>query len=291
MEAYLINILIFSAIYAILAISLNIVCGYTGIFSIAHAAFFGIGAYATGLLTVKAGFPFWFAAIIGIVTAGLTGALLGIPTLRLRGDYMLIATLGFGEIFRAVLINSGNFTGGSSGISGIPAPQILSISFENDILYLLLVLFFLGVTIIISWLIENSPFGQVLFSIAEDEDAAASLGRNPINYKVTAMAIGSILAGLAGALYAGYTSFINPNTFTLSESILVLAMMILGGIGSIPGCLIGATVLISFPEILRFIGLPTPSAMVFRQMIYGLALVIIMILRPRGLLGKIRLGG
>lgn len=291
MAAYLINILIFVAIYAILTISLNIICGYTGIFSVAHAAFFGIGAYVAGLLAVKIGLPFWFTALVGIVAAGLMGALLGIPTLRLRGDYMLIATLGFGEIFRSILVNWDKVTGGSSGVKRIPSPQFLSISFASDKSYLLLVLFFLGVTILISWFIENSPFGQVLFSIAEDEDAAAAFGRNPMKYKVLAMTIGSALAGLAGTLYTGYTSFISPNTFTLSESILVLAMMIIGGMGSILGCFIGAAVLVSFPEVLRFIGLPTPSAMVFRQMIYGLALVIIMLLRPRGLLGKIRLGG
>ena len=290
MLAYLANIAIFAGIYAILTVSLNIICGYTGIFSVAHAAFFGLGAYVTGLLAVN-GFPFWLAAAIGLLAAGIMGALLGIPALRLRGDYMLIATLGFGEVFRAILVNWDRVTGGSSGVKGIPPPQFLSVNFSDDRLYLLLVALCLGATVLISWFIERSPFGQVLFSIAEDEEAAAALGRNPMKYKTLAMSVGSALAGLAGALYAGYTSFISPNTFALSESILILAMMIIGGMGSIFGCLLGAIVLVSFPEALRFLGLPTPSAMVFRQMIYGLALVVIMLIRPRGLLGRARLGG
>jgi branched-chain amino acid transport system permease protein len=286
---YLFNILILVGFFSILSVSLNIVCGNAGILSLAHASFYGIGAYTVGLLTTKLGVPFWTAFLIGGIFAGFCGLLIGIPTLRLRGDYFLIATLGFGEIFTNSLINWDKLTEGARGIPGIPPLQILGMSFDTDLSFLLLLLLVWIICVGSAYLIENSPFGQILFAIAEDEDGVVALGRNPTYFKILAMGLSAFWAGIAGGLYASYVGYINPNLFTINESILVFTMVLLGGLRSIHGVVLGAFALVALPEIMRFIGLPSTIAAVVRQMIYGMLLILIMYFRPHGFFGKVRL--
>jgi branched-chain amino acid transport system permease protein len=286
---YFFNILIMGGLFSILSVSLNIACGYAGILSLAHAAFYGIGAYTVGLLTVKAGMPFWPAFLLGGVFSAFLGLLIGIPTLRLKGDYLLIATLGFGEIFRNSLINWDSLTEGPRGITSIPTAGLFGFQFTTDQTFLLLLLTVIVLCAVSSYLVKNSPMGQVLFAISEDEDGVSALGRNTTYFKVVTMALSAFWAGIAGGLYASYVGYISPNLFTINESILIFTMVLLGGLRSIGGSILGAFVLVALPEVMRFIGLPNTIAAVVRQMIYGGLLIVIMYFRPQGLLGTLRL--
>ena len=286
---YLLNILIISGIFGILSVSLNVLCGFSGILSLAHAAFFGIGAYTLGLLTTKLGMPYWTAFMAGGVFAAFFGILIGLPTLRLNGDYLLIATLGFGEIYTNTMTNLDNITEGTRGITGIPSPSLLGIRFDSDATFIILLFIACALCIASASFIKYSPFGKILFAISEDEDGVASLGRNTTRFKVTSIVFSAFWAGIAGSLYASYVGYINPNLFTINESILIFTMVLFGGLGSIPGSLIGAFILVALPEAMRFIGLPNTVAAVIRQMTYGLLLIVIMYFRPQGLLGTVKL--
>jgi branched-chain amino acid transport system permease protein len=286
---YILNIIILGGIFSILSVSLNISCGYVGILSLSHAAFYGVGAYTVGLMATKAEVPFLLALLSGGIFAMLCSILIGIPTLRLKGDYLLMATLGFGVIFTNTLVNWDILTEGPRGITGIPPATILGTMFSTDSLFLILLFIILCLCILNSYLIKNSPLGQILFAIAEDEDSVVSLGRNTTYFKVVSIAISAFWAGIAGGLYAAYIGYINPNLFTINESILIFTMVLLGGLGSIRGAIVGAFVLVALPEIMRFAGLPNTIAAVVRQMIYGISLILIMYFRPMGFFGIVRL--
>jgi branched-chain amino acid transport system permease protein len=284
--SYLLGFLNLAALYAVLAVSLNLICGYAGMLSVAHAAFFGVGAYTAAILQTKAGFGFPAALAAGALASALTGAAVALPAVRLRGDYLLMATLGFGEIFRGVVVNWPHLTGGQIGLRRIPSPSLLGLEVSGEAGFLFLSVGLLVGSCVLVHLLVHSPFGEVLISISEEEDAAAALGRSPVRHKVLAMAIGAGMAGAAGTVYAGYTSYISPNSFTLAASILVLAMVLMGGAGSIVGPVLGALFLMALPEALRFAGVPPAQAGAWRQLFYGLSLVALMALRPRGLLGR-----
>ncbi len=286
---YLLNILILGGVYSILAVSLNLAGGYAGILSLAHAAFYGIGAYTVALLTVKAGFSFWAALLLAGIFSALCGCLIGIPTLRLKGDYLLIATLGFGEIFKNALVNLGSITEGPRGITSIGPASILGFRLDTDMRFLCLLVGFIALCATSSLLIKKSPFGQILYAIAEDEDGVATMGRNPSFFKVMVIAVSTFWAGIAGGLFAVYAGYINPNLFSINESILILSMVLLGGLRSIRGSIIGAYVLISLPELMRFIGFPEATSALLRQMLYGILLILIMYVRPQGLMGTVKL--
>lgn len=273
-------------IFIILSTSLNLTVGFAGVLSLAHAAFYGIGAYCSALLSQKAHISFWFSALSGGIVAGLFGVLLGIPSLRLRGDYFAIATLGFGEIIRMVLNNWKSLTGGAFGIPGIPHPELFGFHFNSPQRYLIIVLIFTAASVFVIYRISNSPFGDVLRAIRDDETSAKALGRNTTSYKILALSIGAIFAGISGALYAHVVTYIDPTSFTLFESILILCMVVLGGMGSIKGSIVGAFALILIPEILRFLGLPSRIAGPFRQILYSMALILLVIFRPQGMWGE-----
>jgi len=207
----------------------------------------------------------------------------------LKGDYLLIATLGFGEIFRNSLINWDSLTEGPRGITSIPTAGLFGFQFTTDQTFLLLLLTVIVLCAVSSYLVKNSPMGQVLFAISEDEDGVSALGRNTTYFKVVTMALSAFWAGIAGGLYASYVGYISPNLFTINESILIFTMVLLGGLRSIGGSILGAFVLVALPEVMRFIGLPNTIAAVVRQMIYGGLLIVIMYFRPQGLLGTLRL--
>ena len=286
-EAYIIHLLILVGIYAILAISLNLAMGFTGLLNIGHVAFYGVGAYTSALLALSLGFPFWIALLCAGIMAGLFGLLLAIPTLKLRGDYLAIATLGFAIIIESIFRNWTGLTRGPLGLPGIPKPVFFGITLSG-FSYLILVLVVVLITYLFVNHITKAPFGRVLKSIREDELVASSLGKNIVKYKTQALVISAVFAGMAGSLYAHYITFIDPSSFTILESILILSMIIVGGLASVPGAIIGAVVLVLLPEPLRFLPLPSFAIGALRQMIYAGLLIVLLIKRPQGILGEFK---
>jgi branched-chain amino acid transport system permease protein len=273
-------------IYMIFAMSLNLEVGYTGLFNFGHVAFFGIGAYTSALLTLQR-VPFELSLLIALAMAGLWGFFISIPSLKLRGDYFGIVTLGFGEIIRMVFQNEVWLTKGPMGLPGIPKPVLFTYQFGTLPQYLLLTFGFAAITFLILRIILRSPFGRVLKAIREDEVAAETLGKNVFFFRIKSFVIGSLFAGLAGTLWGHYTTFISPGDFTLLETILVLLIVVLGGKGTQWGPVLGAFVLIFFQESLRFLRLPaewTRYLAPLQQMIFGGLLIVLMIFRPEGLL-------
>lgn len=283
---YILHILILIGIYVILAESLNLIVGYTGLLSIAHAAFYGVGAYVAAIMALKVGSPFLLNIICAVVISGLLGGLVGIPSLRIKDHYFVIATFAFQIIAFNIFSNWVSFTGGPMGLPGIPQPSIFGWVVSSHIEFLLLVGIFAALAFWLCHRIIRSPFGRVLMAIREDEVFASSVGKNVAVYKVTVFAIGSGMAAIAGALYAHYISFIDPTSFTVMESIFIISIVIIGGAGSLSGPVVGAVVLVMLPEILRFVGLPSSVAANVRQILYGGLLVAFMMWRPQGLVGK-----
>lgn len=275
---YIIHILITIGLYAILTLSLNLVTGYTGQFSMAHAAFYGIGAYIAALAMLNWGISFWIAIILSAVLTAFSGLILGLPALRLQGDYLGIVTLGFGEIVRLVFVNWIDVTRGPMGLPGIPSPQIGSFAFSSKTPYYYLILVLLAITIFCMYRLTNSRFGLGLITVREDEVAASAIGINSTKLKLAAFTIGALFAGVAGAFFAAYISFVSPDSFMFIDSVTILSMVVLGGMGSITGSLIGATVLVIAPEILRFL-------MAYRMLLYGLMMIVMMIYKPEGFWG------
>jgi branched-chain amino acid transport system permease protein len=274
------------AVYAIFALSLNVEVGYTGLFNFGHVAFFAIGAYTSALLTL-AGIPFVWSLPAALAMAGLCGFLISIPALKLQGDYFGIATLGFGEILRMIFNNEVWLTKGPMGLPGIPRPELFGIAFDTLPLYLLLAAGFALATFSILAFVVLSPFGRALKAVRDDETAAEILGKNAFRFKIKSFVIGSVFAGLAGVLWAHYTTFISPGDFTLTETILVLLIVVMGGKGTFIGPVVGAFALIFFQESVRFLRLPpewTSLLGPLQQMIFGLLLVVLMVFRPEGII-------
>lgn len=283
---YLLHILIMLCIYGILALSLNLLIGYAGLFSISHAAFYGIGAYASTLLMIKAGFNFFPALIGGIFVSSLFAFLIAYPSLRLRGDYFILATLGFQLIVYSILYNWIGLTRGPYGIPGIPRASLFGFEFDSIPLFLLLSsVIFLLVLFFVKKL-YFSPFGRALKAIREDEIAASAMGKNLPLLKIWAFTVAGGVAAISGSLYATYVTYIDPTSFTLDESIFLIAVVLVGGSGNMKGPLVGALFMILLPEALRFLGLPDTIAPNVRQMIYGILLIILMRYRPQGIAGE-----
>ncbi len=283
---YLLHIFILIGIYVILAESLNLIVGYTGLLSIAHAAFYGVGAYVAALMSLKLGSPFVINIICAVIISGLLGGLVGIPSLRIKDHYFVIATFAFQVIAFSILNNWVSFTGGPMGLPGIPQPSIFGWVISSNIEFLLLVGVFAALTFWLCHRIISSPFGRVLTAIREDEVFALAAGKNVAAYKIAVFVIGSGMAATAGALYAHYISFIDPTSFTVMESIFIISIVIIGGAGSLWGPVVGAVLLVMLPEILRFVGMPSSIAANMRQILYGGLLVAFMMWRPQGLVGK-----
>lgn len=286
---YIFHILILVSIYGILALAQNLVMGATGLLTIAGAAFYGIGAYVAAILATKFGFNIFTTFIIAPITAGLMALFVGSSFARFRDDYFMLATLGFLMIFNTVVRNWESLTGGSYGIPAISKPQIFGFVFDTPFSFMWLAFIILFLVVIITYFISRSSFGRVLNAIREDEDALSVFGYQTSIYKLSAFAIGAALSSLGGVLFASHITFIDSNLFTVNESILLWAMILLGGIARNRGALLGALLLIIIPEILRFIGFPLEFAALLRQCIYGLLLVFLMLYRPKGILGKYKL--
>ncbi|MGA2678646.1 MAG: branched-chain amino acid ABC transporter permease [Sedimentisphaerales bacterium] len=285
---YLLHILVITGIYIILTLSLNLVVGYTGLASLGHAAFSCVGAYTSALLALNYGVSPWIGLIIGACVAAVLGVVIGAPSLRLKGDYLAIATFGLGVIVYSVAKNWVSVTRGPMGLPGIPGFSFFGMQVSAVWAYLILVTVFVLLTFFVIQRIVNSPFGRILRAIREDETAALAVGKDVNKYKIIVFAIGAFFAGIAGSLYAHYITFIDPSSFTVMESITILLMVVFGGMSSLSGSFIGAAVLVILPELLRFVGMPSSIAAPLRQMIYGLLLVILMLKRPQGIVGKYR---
>ncbi|NLI11200.1 branched-chain amino acid ABC transporter permease [Pelotomaculum propionicicum] len=264
------QVLTMMGIFLIAALGLHLITGVTGQFSFGHAAFLSIGAYSSALMTIYLHTPFFLNMLVGGLLAALFGILLGIPSMRLTGDYLGITTLGFGEIVRIVFINT-KITGGAMGLGGIPKETNIAI------VYILVVL-----TVFSLYRIQNSRFGRALAAIREDEIAAETMGINVYWYKIKAFAVGTFFAGVSGALFAHMMQYLNPSDFGFSRSFDILNFVVLGGLGSIPGTILGTAVLSLAPEFLRFVK-------EYRMLIYGALMILMMIFRPYGLLGNVDL--
>lgn len=283
---YLLHILILIGIYSILAMSLNLLVGYTGILSIAHAAFYGVGAYIAALMALRLDTPFIVNLLLAVGGASLFGAFVGVPSLRIKDDYFVIATFAFQIITFSILNNLVDFTGGPLGLPGIPQPVIFGFIISSHIEFLILVALLCVLTYWISNRIIKSPIGRVLKGIREDEVFVAAQGKNIFGYKVMMFMVGAGLASISGVIYATYITYIDPTSFTIMESIFIISIVIIGGAGNLKGSIVGAAVLVALPELLRFVGLPNSIAANIRQILYGGLLVIFMLWRPRGFIGE-----
>jgi len=307
-------------LYVMLALGLNIVVGYAGLLDLGYVAFYAVGAYLFGFLAspqlsdnfayFAALFPnglhfsVWVAVPLAALVAALFGVLLGAPTLKLRGDYLAIVTLGFGEIIRIFLNNLDhpiNLTNGPKGMGQIDSIQLFGLNlgkrlelFGFDIssvtLYYYLFLVLVVFSVIVSYRLQDSRIGRAWMAIREDEIAAKAMGINTRNMKLLAFGMGASFGGVAGVMFAGFQGFVSPESFSLMESVMIVAMVVLGGIGHIPGVVLGAVLLAALPEVLRYVAGPLQGmtdgrldSAILRQLLIALAMIIVMLLRPRGL--------
>jgi branched-chain amino acid transport system permease protein len=282
-SAYLIHVANFALYYMIAAVSLDVVAGFLGEISFGHAGFIAIGAYTTAILNMQvlpqAWYSFWIALLVGGLLAALAGVIVGIPALRISGQYFFIVTMGFGEIIRFILLNWQSVTKGSFGITAIPSPSIGSFVFSEryEFYYLFLVVFLLTLIPII--FLRRSYKGRAWLAIREDPLAAEAMGIHLTYYKVIAFVISAFFAGIAGGILGSYLNYLNPSNFLATESIMILVMVLLGGQGLIYGAIVGAILMTGLGEILR----PFDQ---YRMVVIGCMMMILMILKPRGLLGK-----
>ncbi len=281
-SSYWIRVACWVGLYALLASGLNIVVGLAGLLDLGYVAFYGIGSYTFALLAsdqFDIHWPFWVIVVIAVVSTALTGMLLGIPVLRLRGDYLAIVTLGFGEITYILLINLDrpvNITNGTNGIVGVDTPRLFDVAFDADWKYYYLILAFLALGMLFVRRVNRSRLGRAWIALREDEVAAAANGINTTTTKLWAFALGASFAGVVGSISAALQGSVFPDSFLFTESVLILAMVVLGGSGNIVGALIGAAILVILPELLR----PLQG---YRLLIFGLILMVVMIFRPEGI--------
>jgi branched-chain amino acid transport system permease protein len=278
LDSYWVDVLNSVGIYAALALSLNLIVGQAGLFNLGHAAFYAVGAYTAAILNVTYGIPIlWTMPLCGL-TAGLFALVVAKPIIHLRGDYLCIVTIGVGEIVRIALINNVfGVTGGSNGIFGISRPSVFGMSIRTPQDFFYLIWIFVGITVFLFHLLEYSRFGRAMNYLREDEVAAEGSGINTAHYKLAAFVLGAFWAGMTGNIYAAKMSIISPESFTFWESVLMFTIVILGGAGSIPGMLVGAFLIIGLPEVFR--GFANA-----RMLVFGAAMVVMMIFRPQGLL-------
>jgi branched-chain amino acid transport system permease protein len=270
--------------YVVLGLGLNIVVGLAGLLDLGYVAFYAVGAYSYALLNYHYGLDFWLALPVGALIGAGFGILLGFPVLRLRGDYLAIVTLGFGEIIRLILENWNDFSFGPSGIANIPRPSFPGIQFSLQsatiYMYFLMICLVLFTIFVVNRL-QNSRIGRAWIALREDEIACQTMGIDKVKTKLTAFALGATWAGMVGVIFAAKTTFINPASFTFLESAMILSIVVLGGMGSIPGVVIGAFILILMPEYLR-------AFSDYRMLLFGGMLVIMMVFRPQGIICNVR---
>lgn len=288
---YLLHIGIMLCIYIILVLSTNLTVGMANLLTLCQAAFYGIGAYIGTFFLMQFNLPFVVIALIVMLATGLTSLLISFASVKLKGDYFILGTLGFQMIVYTILYNWISVTRGPYGIPGIPSIKLLGIwSLDGIYAYFFLALVVAVLVCLLFSRLQHSPYGRMLKAIRTDELSAKALGRNTVRLKAWAFFISAAFAGVAGLVYASYVSYIDPTSFTLDESIFIITALFIGGIGSrVRGSIVGAAVVVILPELLRFVGLPDAVAANLRQVIYGLVLIVLMFVRPQGLLGDAKM--
>lgn len=284
---YIFHILIMLNIYVMLVLSSNLTIGMANLLTMCQAAFYGIGAYIGTFFLMQFNLPFVVIALAVMLLTGLLSWLVSYASVRLKGDYFVIATMGFQLIVYTILYNWTDVTRGPYGIPGIPSIKLLGLfELSGVYAYFALSLVVAAIVVLVLYRLVKSPFGRTLNAIRADETMVQALGRNTVAFKAWAFFISAAVAGLAGIIYASYVSYIDPTSFTLDESIFILSALFIGGIGNIKGPILGTLFVVLLPELLRFVGLPDSVAANLRQIIYGLALILVMYFRPQGLWGK-----
>lgn len=296
---YLLHLLVYFNIYVIVAMSLNLVVGYCGLLTMAHAGFYAIGGYTYALLAINQGWGFVPAALAGAAVAALLSLFVSVSAWRLKGDFFVMVTLAAQALIYSMLYNwtspgeplgsLKNLTNGPFGITGIPRPDLFGWRVTTPAAFALFSTGVAAVCLLVLWRLKTSPWARLLLSMREDELAARGLGKNTRLAKVQAFAIAGAMAAIAGALYAAHVRYLDPSSASLDESILMLSMVLVGGLGNFRGPALGAAILILLPELLRFLHLPDAQAANLRLLIYGLLLVIMVHVRPQGLAGEYRM--
>lgn len=284
---YVLSLAVFAAIYTVAALSFNLLIGHAGIFSVAHAAFIGIGAYATGILTSRMVGLFPLAMVLGALGAAGVGWVFARATLRVSGDYMVVASFALLVIFAQVFTNWTGLTGGGAGLPSIPRPGFVDGELlGNNLLFGLFCLFVVALMYVVSHRIVHSPLGRVLRALRENEDAAASLGKYVRRFRVVVFAVSSAMAAVSGSLYAHFMSYISPLDFTVHLTMLVLTMVIVAGTGRLWAVPVAAALVMGITDGVRYVDLPQQIAPGAQQVLYGLLLVLFAVFRPEGLLGR-----
>jgi branched-chain amino acid transport system permease protein len=277
LDDYQTSVAVLAGIYIMLGLSLNIIVGYAGLFQLGHAAFYGVGAYTAAILNLRLGLPILALLPVGAIAAGFLAFLISRPILHLRGDYLCIVTIAFGEIFRIALVNDVlGLTGGPNGLYGIGRPALFGLSFSTPMHYYYLVLAFVALTVWAVQRLEHSRLGRAWMYVREDELAAEAMGVDTTRAKLTAFVLGSAWAGVAGVIYASRYRVIAPENFSFLESVIIFCIVVLGGVGSVPGVLVGTAGMVVLPEMVR-------AAKNWRDAWLGVAMILMMILRPEGL--------
>lgn len=283
---YLLHICIMLAIYGMLAVSANLLIGYSGLLTMAHAAFYGLGAYVYALLSLHFHWPLWATLPCAVAAGALAGWLFGLAALRFRNETFVLATIGFQMIVYVILYNWTGLTRGPYGISGIPRPTVFGHAIETVPQFFFFSIVIFLILLGISILIGRSSFALSLKALRDNEAAAQTLGISPRRQYIRALLVSSALAAVPGVCFAGYVTYIDPTSFTLQESIFIVSILLVGGSGNIKGPLCGALFMLVLPEVMRFVGLPDAVAANMREIIYGLLLIILMYFRPQGLAGE-----
>lgn len=283
---YILHIIIMLNIYVILVLSANLPIGMANLLTMCQAAFYGIGAYISAFFLMQLNFSFLVIAIIVMIITGLSSCIISFASVKLKGDYFILASLGFQMIVYTVLYNWIDVTRGPYGITGIPVVKIMGIWKLGVWGYFVLTTFVSFLVIILFQNIKQSPYGRVLKAIRCDELSVKALGRNTARFKSWAFFLSAAFSGLGGLIFASYVNYIDPTSFTLDESIFIVSALFVGGVGNVKGPVFGAVFVVLLPEILRFVGMPDNLAANMRQIIYGLALILVMYFRPQGLCGE-----
>jgi len=283
---FFLSYIILSQIYCIAALSTNLLVGVIGIFSVSQAAMMGIGAYTFALLTTAAGLPFPVAIVGGILVCAALNVVTSLPALRLAGDYFVVTSFGTQLVATAVFINWSEVTGGASGLAGIPAPMLFGYGSESPVVFVWLSSALLALVALSYWLLMRSPYGRILHAIRQDEIAAVAAGRRVLRAKLGVSAVSGAYAGIAGALYAAFVSFIDPQSFEIHVSVLILTMVVVGGARTLAGSIIGPFLLMAVPQLLSLIDLPSTMLGPTRQLAFGVVLVAFMLWRPQGIAGR-----
>ncbi len=279
---YILHLFILICFYTLLSQSLNLSAGFTGLISLAHAGFYGIGAYTTAILSTQFGLSFWLSIPLAMLISGAIAFIVSLIALRTVEDYFIICTLGIQVILFSIMNNWMDLTRGPLGIPGIPSISFFGFNLDSKISFLLLSLFFVAIIWFVLGNISKSGFGKTLTAISEDEIYSQSIGKNVYLSKTVSFTLSAMFAAIPGTLYAHYISYIDPTSFTVTESIFVLSIVIIGGLGNLTGSFLAAAFLVLLPEALRFVGMPDSIAANMRQIIYGLILVVVIMTGKNG---------